>query len=699
MKYSAIAMAGLALPLKFGVGSASAYAVSPAIQKFLDPMLLFGSGIPLATKVLGVYDDTTVDYYEITAASYRYSLGTGVANAFPGYTGTQLYGYRDTALTSNVHLGGAILATKGKPVRIKFSNALPSTHMLPVDTTIPGAETGQRKDRIAVHLHGGLVPWTSDGGPFHWVTNPGNPGGLVRGASVIDWLPNASGTPTDDYYWPNNQSGRVMWYHDHAFGITRINAYSGLATGYIIAGDPVETALGLPFADPIAFQDKIFWNPTTDPNYSLYVPGALAGDLWYPYLYEKQIWKLQGGKNAKMGAALPIPSAVAEMFGDTMLANGKVYPYHYVNAGMYRFRLLNACQGRFLNLSFVVDAGNGEPLLNKKGLPVAAPVSAWVIGSEGGFLPTPVQIFTNGVPASLNALLMGPAERFDIIIDFSLCGNTNVILYNNAPAPYPGGNPIFDYFFGAPGVMAGFGPNTRTIMQFRVSGTPGPTVTVPASIPIPVLDTVADTTNGGLALSPTQPNYPGYTIMPTTQELTLNETFDMYGRLTQLVGTNVVQPGGGFGRPYLSQPTEFVGYNTIQIWNVYNLTADMHPMHFHLFNVMVLRRRPFKVSQFNGLPVFTALGVGPDPTEKGWKETVKMPPGVCTTVAVLVEPPLVGNTRNVTVTANGGATHVGTLPFSPRLLSSYGISGDEYVWHCHILEHEEHDMMRPLVGS
>ena len=137
-------------------------------------------------------------------------------------------------------------------------------------------------------------------------------------------------------------------------------------------------------------------------------------------------------------------------------------------------------------------------------------------------------------------------------------------------------------------------------------------------------------------------------------------------------------------------PPQTATHGTVQIWKVYNLTADAHPMHVHLFNVMVLRRRPFNVANFTGIPAFTGPGVGPDANETGWKATARMMPGECTTVAVLVEHPL--PTGYVDVPQTAGGTVRSTLPTSPRT------GGHEYVWHCHILEHEEHDMMHAMVG-
>ena len=355
IKGAAIAGGAMVMPgLGPFVRKGHAFGFSMPLEKFIQPMPLFGGEIPLAAKITpDPYKG--VDYYRLTAGVFQQQLHPDLPNP------TRLYGYADHT-GNHVHLGGAVLATKGRPVRFSFHSALPSTHILPFDISIPSpGNGGDRQDRAAVHLHGGLVPWTSDGGPFHWQTNPAN--GSVTGESVIPWLwdgrYNPDGSPhlVWDYFYPNNQSARLMWYHDHAIGQTRLNAYAGVATGYIITG-PDEAALGLPFGDPIVFQDKVFWDPANDPIYSLYVTGALPGDLWYPWEYDPAIWPI-----AK-GGVPPTPSAVAEFFGDTMLANGVVYPFHNVDRKTYRFRFLNACNARFLDLSFVQENGaTGEPIL------------------------------------------------------------------------------------------------------------------------------------------------------------------------------------------------------------------------------------------------------------------------------------------------------------------------------------------------
>ena len=161
------------------------------------------------------------------------------------------------------------------------------------------------------------------------------------------------------------------------------------------------------------------------------------------------------------------------------------------------------------------------------------------------------------------------------------------------------------------------------------------------------------------------------------RSLTLNETFDAFGRLIQLLGTNVPpnNRGHGFGSRYMDSATETPGKGDIEVWQIAKLTGDTHPIHFHLVNVQIISRQPFRVSNYNGTPTYTAAAQPPDPSEAGWKDTVRMNPGEVTTVIMQFKLPSVPF----------------VVPSSPR------VGGKEYVWHCHILEHEEHDMMRPLV--
>jgi len=635
------------------------------------------------------------------------------AGVCPWLGGTTLRGYNPTVLLAgqnNKHLGGIIVG-KGRslgvpgdsaePIQITFRNNLPGgMHIIPNDTSLPGANQGN--NRTAVHFHGGLVPWISDGGPFDWWDPAGTHGLSFLNNSVL-----RTGTvPANEaeYYYPLNQSARFGWYHDHAFGITRINAYAGIASALIIR-DGFEASLvgptGLPgYVEnlgneiPIIIQDKIFVGSDigiVDPSWAAASSATTPGSLWYAHTYDPRLYKLGPSK-----LAVPSVSVVPEFFGDTMLANGTVYPEALVNAQRYRLRVLNACNARFLNLQLYVADGSADGItLNPKTL---LPTNQkgpdfLVIGAEGGFLKNPVLVPSNVPfnPVTLGgSLVTAPAERWDIIVDFKNFANKNLILYNDAPAPFPVGSPGNDYFPGlnttknpVNGLTApGNGPNTRVIMRFNV---------VTASVDQSLTITPATDLSAGLDpwLGPAPSAIvPQYFANPrknpfgasVVRMLTLNEAFDQYGRLIQLLGTNV-NMGAGFGRAYTDTTTENVAAGSTEIWQIANLTGDTHPIHFHLVNVQIVARQPFQVSNFNGIPNYIGPARGPNPTEFGWKETVQMHPGEVTTVVMRFD--------LAAINTAGGASI--TTPISPRT------GGHEFVWHCHILEHEEHDMMRPLV--
>ena len=402
-----------------------------------------------------------------------------------------------------------------------------------------------------------------------------------------------------------------------------------------------------------------------------------------------------------------------EFFSDTTIVNGVAYPFVEVEQRHYRFRILNGSQARFYNLQLYFDNGQGDANLN-------APGPAFIqIGTEGGFLPLPVKFSDQQIafdndpnsPTFGNAtqynLLLGSAERADVIIDFTRVPvGSKLILYNDAPAPFPGGDPRNDYFTGDPDQTSiggaattapGFGPNTRTLMQFRVKARSG--AADPASMNVLAAIAVSNT--------PRQPRNPlvAGNPMPAiaapspsnaagSRDLTLNEDFDERGRLIQMLGTNVSNGTNSqglitFSRTYEFSPTEVVEAGTTEIWRIFNLTGDTHPIHFHLVNVHVLSRQIFDANKYfadaktnPGKPVkptFLAPAHGPDANEWGFKETVRMNPSECTTVIMKFDLPKV--------------------PFKvPPSTRFPGIANaNEYVWHCHILEHEEHDMMRPLV--
>jgi spore coat protein A, manganese oxidase len=281
-------------------------------------------------------------------------------------------------------------------------------------------------------------------------------------------------------------------------------------------------------------------------------------------------------------------------------------------------------------------------------------------------------------------LLMAPAERPDVIVDFRGFAGKQIILYNDSPAPFPGGDIRNDYYVsdqfafdlriigGAAKTLPGFGPDTRVLMRFDVENTT-PSGEIDFAQAVTRLNAELPTTFAATQL-------PDITTTPSeTRVLTLledNEPDTPFGRLRQVLGGADAVPVA-----LVATPTETPTAGAVERWVIVNTTADTHPMHFHLVNVRV-RSRQQAAFDAGGviIPVGTGVGPisGPEPGEMGWKETVRMNPGEITTIEMKFDLP------------------PGTPIASPRLEALGVPNASEYVWHCHILEHEEHDMMRPV---
>ncbi|MEJ8834942.1 multicopper oxidase family protein [Ramlibacter sp. AN1133] len=660
--------------------SAWAYAPSPNLAKFIQPLRDVGgpNGIPVAASD-GVSGSAV--HYSIALEQFQDQLHPQLPNA------TRLWGYRPSNVATGAarHLGGVIVAQRGTPVRITATNSLPAQHILPVDATIMGAPAaGQPANNATIHLHGGFVPWISDGGPHSWFNPAGQYGQSVVDATgtILYKALNPSLAPGQaEYFYPNGQGARLMWYHDHAIGTTRLNAYAGLASAYVVTDDYENLTMSVGYGVPgpldprtkyLIFQDKTFVGPNTsvvDPTWSTVAPGSRPGDLWYEHV----------AMNARAKKWVPLPppdpSAMPEFFGDTILVNGTVSPYLEVEPRQYRLRLLNACNSRFLNPRLVFAKGLTPPASTEPQLNAAGPAFLQ-IGNECGFLPAPVML--NGPKQPM--LLLAPAERADLIVDFrNVPVGSLLILYSDAAAPFPTGSALNDYHPAnpkTPNSIPGSSPNTRTLLQIRVVALTGG-ADAPVSLPATAMQNPLD----GPFLVQQVPGVP--TAVPPgvpVRRLTLNEGFDAYGRLLQTLGTDVpVQPptlAGVFARAYDDPATEVVNRGATEVWEILNLTADTHPIHFHLVNVQILSRQAFKTNYAGGPPALRSAPIAPDANEMGWKETVRMNPGEVTRVIMKFDLP-------------------GGLPFVVPPSARTG--GNEYVWHCHILEHEEHDMMRPLV--
>jgi spore coat protein A len=381
------------------------------------------------------------------------------------------------------------------------------------------------------------------------------------------------------YEYANDQQAATLWYHDHADGITRLNVYAGLAGFYLIRDD-VEDSLNLPsgrFEIPLVIQDRSF-----DQHGQLFYPDT--GDKCHP------IW---------------VPIA----YHDTAVVNGKVWPFLEVEPRKYRFRILNGSNARFYNLSLT----SGQSFTQ--------------IGSDGGFLPAPV---------TLEELLLAPAERADVILDFAKYKGQTIVLTNDAPAVLPDGTSV----------------PLPEIMQFRV--------TLPLSKP--------DTSSLPAKLPPFHRLDPQSAVK--VRYLTLNHHKACDGQFgTQLrMGPNV----GGL--PFTAGVTEFVQSHTTEIWTFLNLTDGAHPIHLHLVQFQVLSRQDFDAKTYiatNGATLnLIGSPVPPDPNEMGPKDTVRANPGP---------------------DANTGQLTRIIAQFDPLFYDTVR----KFVWHCHILEHEDNSMMRP----
>jgi spore coat protein A, manganese oxidase len=492
--------------------------------------------------------------------------------------------------------GPTIETRTGAPIAVKWLNQLPSTHLLPIDPTLHGA-MGNPDVRTVVHLHGAKVLPTSDGRPEAWFTN-----GFAQFGQAFD-------PAFKSYFYPNDQQATTLWYHDHAIGITRLNVHAGLAGLYLIR-DAQEDALNLPkgrYEVPLFIQDRRF---NTD------------GSMFFPV----RDW-------VDVDPRVP-PVWSPEFFGDTITVNGKVWPYLEVEKRKYRFRIVNGSNARFYHVRLVAEGGTGT-------LPFVQ------IGADEGFLPRPV---------TLNDLLMAPAERFDVIVDFSKCptGQT-FVLTNDALAPYPFGPDD------APDpTQAG---TTGQLMQFRVVPRVG---SDESEIPTRISSAIDLRTSTGIKQR---------TLMLSELASSLdNVIFGLLGGSP--LNATEANPTGGL---HWDDPvTETPRAGSVEIWNIVNATGDAHPIHVHLVQFFVLGRQLFDMPTY--LSTGKVVGVGPfmapDANELfAPKDTVKahqtdvVDAGMMTKIIMKFDLP------NNAVVSSGER-----LP---------------YVWHCHILDHEDNDMMRP----
>ena len=722
VKLGAMVGGGMVLPMGmadkvFGFtlgGVAQPLPANPLLlTKFLDPLPILDllTAYP-ATNVGGV------DNYDVGVFQYQAQVHSQMAP-------TTVWGYRPTGFdpgtagVQNTYLGNAFLIERGTKTQVTWRNNLGGvSHPMPVDPSLHWADPLKNSPApgyaypvdpltgistydytltdipIVPHVHGGEQSGRVDGGPDAWYTSdfgkmgPTYMDAGLYGDSAYEGVPGLGGNV---YPYDNAQLPATIWYHDHALGITRLNVYMGMAGAYVIydpAGDPAgipsvldfvssgaADSFGQPYDIPLVLQDRLF---------------DAAGQLYYPAV------SLNPTVNPFWGP---------EFFGDHILVNGKVWPHLNVEPREYRFRLLNGSQARFYDLDFTEPATKAiGPAFN-------------VVATDGGYIGRPAVVD----PALGGKLVIGTGERIEVVVDFRKWAGKTLLLRNKGKTPYPNGaivNP----------------KTTGQVMEFRVAAAP---VAVQGWTPPAVVN-------------PQLSAFPSITEPITkVRSLTLNEWMGV-GQPLMMTENNTKWPHDHMGM-VMSPTTELPKLGAVEVWEIINATADTHPIHLHLVQFQLISRQPYSVTKWNktyfasfggmdpsmmdpmgppfsylpdanglfqpnsaysmmpgyvapmplaaykrtfslkagGAPVNVlppnVIGGNPDitpflvgkpvyapPEERGWKDTVKMNPGEVTRILVRFAP-------------NDDS---GAFPFDAT-------AEPGYVWHCHILDHEDNEMMRP----
>ncbi len=596
------------------------------------------------------------DYYEIAVRQFTQQILPA------GFPATTVWSYGSVNHPGTFHYPAFTIEAKVKrPVVVKWINELVDEqgnyrpHFLPVDQTLhwanpPGGPGGTDMAPdwgaagftpppytgpvpIVPHVHGAHTHDYSDGfTEAWWLPDAKNlPAGYARVGSDYETMREKSPlghlwTPGSAVFeYPNDQQASTIWYHDHSLGMTRLNVYAGPAGFYLLRGGRADVGEGLLpgpapklgdpagqryYEIPLAIQDRSFnddgalWYATSRADFDgitgPFVPFSDVSPFWNP-----------------------------EFFGNTMVVNGNTWPVLQVEPRRYRFRFLNGCDSRTLFLKIVTD-----PLATR---PAQAAVPFWQIGSDGGFLPAPVQ---------LNSLLLTLAERADCLVDFSQFPvGAELYLINEGPdEPFGEGMPVMDFEPANP-------ETTGQVMKFVV----GPRLSHDNSKP-----------PSQVPLVPFKPLGPADMV----RQVSLNELTSQFpdfvelgAPIAALLGT-MDADGNPVPMRWMEEVTERPALNATEIWEIYNFTMDAHPIHLHEVQFQVVNRQPL-VRDEEGMALAPAEFAGdpepPLPWETGYKDTVLAYPGMVTRIKAFFDLP--------------------------------GL----FVWHCHILSHEDNEMMRPLV--
>jgi FtsP/CotA-like multicopper oxidase with cupredoxin domain len=618
------------------------------IPKYSDPMPI-PQTMPKTDTLEGY-----IDFYRIAARQFQQQVLPASMNLL-----TTVWGYGSAGDPATFSYPARTIEAKvNAPVRVQWINDLkePGTgahlpHLLPIDQTLhwanpskdcrdgsPGPDCrGQSQSPyagpvpIVTHLHGAHVAAHSDGYPEAWYLPDASdiPAGYALKGSHYTQIPGAgeaAGQAT--YEYSNDQRAATLWYHDHTLGMTRANVYAGLAGVYLIRDSATDPA-GLPggaYEIPLLIQDKSFNSDGSlfYPSNRAFFEGLDPAGLQIPFIPDP----------AFNGTSDVSPIWNPEFFGNTMVVNGKTWPYLNVERRRYRLRILNGSDTRVLLLKF------------DSGLPF------WQIGADGGFLPNPIK---------LNELLIGPAERVDVIVNFAKAplGAALTLLNIGPDEPFGGGVSGVDFAPADP-------DTTGQVMQFRVvKRTSTDTSTPPYQLSLPGFERLGAAA-GIRPLSLNEEESATVPVVVAGDGSIVYDPFDPgalpFAPVEALLGTAKWQNGVVTPTPleWMDMVTETPALGQIEQWSIFNFTEDAHPIHIHQVQFEVLNRQDIEIGPDGTATLVPGTVQKPKLGERGTKDTLLMYPGQVTRVKVKFDLP--------------------------------GL----YAWHCHILSHEDNEMMRPI---
>jgi spore coat protein A len=571
--------------------------------------------------------------------------------------------------SGSTYLGPTVNIQRGENVEVRWANKVKTASYaagtLPFEVvkidpaavpgTIPQNEPGkdgalndaqdrmrpmlrQLKASLVTHLHGGRSQADSDG-----------------------WPDNIAAVDQSNFYsYSNNQAAATLWYHDHANHVTRLNVYAGLAGAWLIR-DEEENCLNLPdgeFELPLVIQDR-----------NLDVEG--------------------GSFNGKVLHKTEVNGGPAEFFGPYTLVNGKIWPKTEVEPRLYRLRILNGSNARTYRLMLLDNSGNGQH------------ASIWQIGCDQGLLE-------NKLTYPVEGLVLAPGERIDLLVDFAAFADQSLYLWNTAEAPF-GNNAIttdpageLSALLADPFAGNSTDDNRRPfpqIMRFDVqTDASSPSHTVPAD-PLwqPKHPKIEITANMpirlmGLVEKPADPAQIDSIAMLVFAEYVQITPHEPAPTGAEVVAFNFFDPKDGSARTesFWKGAEEFydkvnwkVHLGATEQWYIVNVSPDTHPVHVHLVDMDVNQRYEY------ALTGTTDDAATPFPNTKPWEidGNIHHIASITATNALSVETGQKGPKDTVRINPN---EMIGVaMKFSPY--------PGKYLYHCHILEHEDHDMMRPFV--